>query len=267
MILLSVSLVLYENDFSLVNKVYKSFLTNSLDASLQILDNSIVTDFTGKFNHSRTSYQLSPKNIGFGRGHNVCIRKILDSSKYHLVLNPDISFPEGTLEKLYAFMESNPDVGLVVPKVLNYKSEIQNVYKRLPAPVDLILRRFGANLLTRLFKKQLDYYEMAEKDPNQIFEAPYLSGCFMFFRIEALKKVGLFDERFFLYMEDVDICRRMAQLYKNVYFPEVYIYHEHARQSYKLNRYLFVHIISAIKYFNKWGWFYDPDRKRINQNV
>jgi GT2 family glycosyltransferase len=96
---------------------------------------------------------------------------------------------------------------------------------------------------------------------------PFLSGCFMFFRTSALKQVGLFDERFFLYAEDTDLSRRMHQQFKTLFYPKAEIFHVHARGSYK-NFVLTLHNLkSAAQYFNKWGWFYDPIRKEINRNT
>jgi hypothetical protein len=93
---------------------------------------------------------------------------------------------------------------------------------------------------------------------------PYLSGCFMFFRTKALQDVGLFDERFFMYMEDVDLSRRMHSKYKTIFLPTVSIYHEYEKASYKNFKSLKMHLKSSIQYFNKWGWFIDKERKKIN---
>jgi GT2 family glycosyltransferase len=82
--------------------------------------------------------------------------------------------------------------------------------------------------------------------------------------MDALKKAGLFDEQFFLYTEDADLTRRIQKYYRTVFFPHVTIYHHHARGSYKDPRLMLYNIISAIKYFNKWGWFFDAERDRIN---
>ena len=261
------SLVLYENSFESVKKAVDSFLTTTLKAKLQIIDNSPENTFSDYPWDNRCDFIYNDHNPGFGRAHNQSIRTVLETSKYHLVLNPDVSFDAGTLEKLYDFMEKNPTIGLVIPEVLNTKGQRQPACKRLPAPLDLILRRFGFGIVANWFNDRLNYYEMNDKNYSECFEAPYLSGCFMFFRVEALKKTGLFDERFFLYMEDVDISRRMFTHYRNVYYPHAHIYHEHARESYKTNKYLFAHIISAIKYFNKWGWLFDRERKRINTGL
>jgi GT2 family glycosyltransferase len=87
----------------------------------------------------------------------------------------------------------------------------------------------------------------------------------MFLRTEAIARIGYFDERYFMYMEDIDLSRRIFSEYRNVYYPKARIYHVHARESYKTFRLLKIHIISAIQYFNKWGWFVDSDRRRLNQ--
>jgi hypothetical protein len=97
-------------------------------------------------------------------------------------------------------------------------------------------------------------------------DVPYLSGCFMFFRNAALEKSGLFDERFFMYFEDTDLTRRMHRHYRTVYYPHTYICHEYRKDSYKSLRLLGIHILSAVKYFFKWGVI-DRERKIINAAV
>ncbi len=102
---------------------------------------------------------------------------------------------------------------------------------------------------------------------KQVMNVPFLSGCFMFLRNEALKKSGLFDERFFLYAEDTDLSRRMHQQFETLFYPEVEICHVHARGSYKDFGLTFHNTKSAIQYFNKWGWFFDADRTAINHRA
>ena len=96
---------------------------------------------------------------------------------------------------------------------------------------------------------------------------PYLSGCFMLLRSEALKKVGLFDERFFMYPEDIDLTRRIREHYRTIFYPHVSVIHNHAQGSYKSKKLLWIHIINLIKYFNKWGWFCDKKRQLINKET
>ena len=96
---------------------------------------------------------------------------------------------------------------------------------------------------------------------------PFLSGCFMFLRMTAMEKVGMFDERFFLYAEDIDMTRRMHQVYKTIFYPDTIIYHTFTRGSRKDLRLMLIHIVSTIKYLNKWGWWRDKERTRINKQV
>ena len=89
----------------------------------------------------------------------------------------------------------------------------------------------------------------------------------MLFRIDALKEVGLFDERFFMYPEDIDITRRIHAKWKTLFWPEVSIIHEHQAASRHNIKMLMIHLYNMIKYFNKWGWFFDPLRKKFNQRL
>jgi GT2 family glycosyltransferase len=97
---------------------------------------------------------------------------------------------------------------------------------------------------------------------------PYLSGCFMFLRIDALKKTGIFDENIFMYGEETDLCRRLIKNnFKTIFYPKVKITHEFAKGSHKSFRLTWIGIKSAIYYFNKWGWFFDAERVRINKET
>lgn len=89
----------------------------------------------------------------------------------------------------------------------------------------------------------------------------------MFFRVEALKDVGLFDERFFMYPEDIDITRRMHAKYRTMFYPFVSIVHAHAAASKTNKKMLKIHILNMIKYFNKWGWLFDKERKQFNAQL
>jgi GT2 family glycosyltransferase len=110
-------------------------------------------------------------------------------------------------------------------------------------------------------------FELHHLDYDKAFQAPYIHGCFMLLRTEALKRVGLFDERFFMYPEDIDLTRRIYSHYKTMYNPAVEIVHEHEKGSYKSFRLLGIHLVNMVKYFNKWGWFFDKERSIINKRT
>ena len=96
---------------------------------------------------------------------------------------------------------------------------------------------------------------------------PYLSGCFMFFRLSALQDVGLMDEHFFMYAEDIDITRRIHEKYKTIYYPKVSITHLFNRADRRSMKLLCIHIVNIIKYFNEWGWFKDEKRDFYNKQL
>jgi GT2 family glycosyltransferase len=153
-----------------------------------------------------------------------------------------------------------------MPRVLYPDGRLQYLCKLLPTPKTLIVRRFLASLKSTLQRENFRY-ELQSSGYDKILDVPFLSGCFMFLRTEALRKVGLFDERFFLYTEDADLTRRIHRHYRTVFFPEATIYHHHARGSYKTPWLLWCNILSAIRYFNKWGWVRDAERDRFNRKT
>jgi GT2 family glycosyltransferase len=271
MIQINGSIVIYNNNVNQLTKVIKSFLDTTLSVRLYLIDNSSSNDlkYLQEIDSHRIIYIYNKSNIGFGKAHNIALKKSMSEKvPYHLVLNPDVYFKKGVLEQLYEFMEINSDIGLVMPKVYYPNGKIQYLCKLLPTPLDLFGRRFfNFKPFKNLIEKRNEIYELRFTGYNKIMEVPYLSGCFMFIRTKILKKVGIFDEKFFMYLEDTDLSRRIHKESKTIYYPYVHIYHEYGKGSYKNKNLLRYHIDSTIKYFNKWGWFFDKDRKKINKQT
>lgn len=267
---LAISIVTYNNEHVIeaaLSGIEKSTLPPD-EYQVLVVDNSSADKTPGIIASKFPGVTLiHSENIGFGAGHNKAIKKMSGKARYHLVMNPDVYFDRDVLEKLLNFMDKNPDVGLVMPKILypGDDKRIQYLCKQLPTPFDLIGRRFIPGFLKPLFKKRFDRYEFRDRDYNTVMEVPHLSGCFMMLRAEVFRKAGLFDRRFFMYLEDVDYSRRVGASYKTVYYPVVHVYHQYEQGSYKRLRHLIYHIASAVKYFNKWGWFFDKERKKINR--
>ena len=205
------------------------------------------------------------ENNGYGGGHNVALKEAMSvGSKYHLVVNPDVWFGPEVIPALIQYMEEHENVGQIMPKVLYPNGNIQRLAKLLPTPFDM----FGRLCLPEcLIRFRNNHFELRQSGFTKTMNVPFLSGCFMFLSMDAVKKVGLFDERFFLYGEDIDFCRRMHQQYETTFYPKHKIYHTFSRGSRKSLRLLIIHISSIVKYFNKWGWWRDAERKVINENV
>ena len=204
-------------------------------------------------------------NTGYGCGHNVALRLALEEgSRYHLVVNPDVWFGSEVIPTLWRLMEEDESIAQIMPKVLFLNGSVQCLAKLLPTPVDLFCRFF---LPGKLFTKRNQRFELQHSGYDKEMNVPFLSGCFMFFRMSALKSEGLFDERFFMYMEDVDITRRLHTKYRTMFYPSVSIYHRFSRLSYHKWSLSVEHMISVVKYFNKWGWFYDRGRRRFNKRL
>lgn len=255
-ILVSASIVLYQNDVNMLLQVIDSFLSTEPNVFLYLIDNSPTDSLRKLHTDSRIEYIHNPKNPGFGAAHNMAINKaFLLGSQYHLILNPDVYFDKGTIEKISNFMNSNLSVGLLMPKVTFPNGEIQYLCKTNPTFFDLFARGFLPTGLKEIFQKRLDRYEYRNHDYNDfIYDVPYLSGCFMFLRVDILKTVGLFDEDIFMYLEDADLTRRILKVARTVYFPYAHIYHHYAGLTHKKLRFKLITIKSAFIYFNKWGW-------------
>jgi GT2 family glycosyltransferase len=261
------SIVVYKNGEAEVAKAVRSFLHTRLKVRLYVIDNSPNDRLRGVCEEPRVTYIVNDRNLGFGAGHNVALRESIKNAAYHVVLNPDVHFEGGVLERLYEFALRRPDVGLVMPRILNPDGSLQYLCKKLPTPSDLILRRFLPGPLRPLMEERVMRYELRDRDYTKSMSVPALSGCFMMLSCAALTEVGLFDERYFLYMEDVDLSRRIHQRYATIYYPDVSIYHEYQKGSYRQFPLMLRHVLSALKYFRKWGWYNDSERVSINQKT
>lgn len=253
--MISGAIVLFHNNRSILRAAIESFLNTSIEVKLFLVDNSSDSFLEDIIADDRVEYLKLPHNIGFGAAHNVAFKRAFElESKYHLVLNPDIYFEQGTLEKIQSYMDMNLEVGHLMPKVLYPTGEIQYLCKTNPTVFDLFARRFLPKSLQKLFRSRMAQYDFQDQDYNQImYDIPYLSGCFMFLRTETLKKVGFFDERIFMYIEDADLTRRFLQQSRTVYYPDAKVFHYFAKGSHKSWKLTWYSIHGAYVYFKKWG--------------
>lgn len=127
------------------------------------------------------------------------------------------------------------------------------------------MRRFLPGWLQSLLRGYMDRYELRGLENSESSVVPFLSGCFVMTRRAVLQAVGGFNESYFLYMEDVDLCRRMAVHSELLYWPQISVTHGFRRESHRSLKLMLTHLRSSIHYFNQWGWIFDYERRRANR--
>ena len=184
-------------------------------------------------------------------------------ASYYFVLNPDTEFPAGQnfLRKIFDFMEKNRRVGIAGPKILYPDGSLQYSCYRFPSFWQPVFSRTKLGQSGR-GKAVADNFLMKDFDHNSTWPVDWVMGSAMFVRKTALDQVGGFDDRFWMYAEDSDWCRRMWEKGWAVYYVhDVHLRHAHGRASAKVpgvlnamlrNRYARVHLWSWLKYFWKW---------------
>jgi GT2 family glycosyltransferase len=193
-------------------------------------------------------------NVGYGRGHNLAIDRT--TSRYHLILNPDIELESDALVKAIAFMNAHPEVGLLSPLILEEDGNQQFLCRRYPTVFDLFARGFLPAKLRKPFTQRLNHYELRDAidDKNVFWDPPIVSGCFMLYRTEVLKKLGGFDPRYFLYFEDYDLSLRTHEIARVAYVPSVRVIHHGGDAARKGFKHIKLFITSACRFFNRFGW-------------
>lgn len=225
--------------------------TKGVDFTLYIVDNAS-SDGTAEYIKNKYPEVIvikSGKNAGFGAGHNMVI-PMLDSD-YHVIINPDIILKQDVITVLSDFAQSDSRIGLLSPEVRFEDGRLQMLAKRNPT-----VRYLGNHWMHKGDEpnRLMTEYCMLDMPENEAFEITNATGCFMFFRTAAFIEVGGFDERFFMYLEDCDITRRVSKRYKVMFCPHATVYHLWERESKRNPRLFVIHVHSILKYFFKWGF-------------
>lgn len=210
------------------------------------------------------------ENLGYARGVNIGIKN--SNGKYILILNPDVIATGGSIQKMISYMDKHPDIGMLGPRVLNFNGTHQKTYFSYYKPMTIVARRSGPLTCLPLFKNALNEFLMADTDPAKLQTPDWLMGSALMVRREAINQVGMMDERFFMYFEDVDWARRFWHNdYKVVYYPEAMMFHYHQRESSSglgildaiFNKKTRWHIASALKFFWKYRTLRNYESVRI----
>lgn len=248
--MLSAAIVTYngkEQAVSAVNSVLKH--TKKYPLSLYVIDNAS-TDSTADEIEKIEGVTLIRKqeNLGFGGGHNEVLN--LNLGKYHAVINPDIELDSDVLAHLVDTLEQNDDIVMITPKIMGKNGQEQHLPKRHPTFRYLFLGRLSR--LGGVFKKIRKEYTREEETFEGLVDIEFCTGCFFLIRSEIFKKIGGFDNRYFMYMEDADLSREALKYGRVVFDNSICVRHLWKRESAKSIKFLFIHLSSSFKYLKKW---------------
>lgn len=265
--MITASIVIYKTAPEELETILNSLFQTPVNI-LYLVDNSPLVASLKQYADysSRIRYISNPANTGFGAAHNLAIAEAIKmGSRYHFVVNPDISFKDDVVTPMVEYMENNTGIGMMMPKVLYPNGQMQYLPKLLPSPFGLLLRKlkFPKGIYRNFIRK----YELRNISSDKICNVPVLSGCFSLLNIEVIKEIGAYDDHFFMYFEDFDLSRRVHKKYKTIYFPQISVFHGYEGGANKNLRLFKIFVLSAIKYFGKWGWFFDKERVMINRQV
>ena len=236
----------------------------SLEYEIILVENNSGDDLSDILSFSSdVKLILSKRNLGMGKGNNLGIKAA--AGEYILVLNPDTVLKSPTIKPLLSFMKENNKIGLVAPKLFYPDGSLQLSCAKFPSFFVPILRR---TFLGDYFKGIRDRFTMSNFDHNSVKEVDWLMGSCLLFKREIDLGDGemfrpLFDERYFMYFEDIDLAREFKKRgLKRIYYSEAIVIHNHSRESAKHAWYIaifkdkltWVHIASWFKYFIKWGF-------------
>jgi GT2 family glycosyltransferase len=248
-----------------LNSVKEDLKEVGFDWEIIVTDSATIekTEEMMKEEFSDVIFIPAKDNIGFGKSINIALKRA--KGEYLFIINADIVMDEkGVIENMLKFMEEHKEIGMLGPKLWNINNTWQQSCFRFYNPMTVIYRRTPLGK-TPFGKKDIDEFLMKDIfDKGEVTEpipVDWLMGSAMMVRRSDLEKVGGFDERYFMYFEDVDWARRFWENgLKVIYYPKVTMYHHHFQSSKKsslwqsmFNKYARIHVQSAIKYFKKFG--------------
>jgi GT2 family glycosyltransferase len=258
------SIVLYNTPPAELARAIEQFLAVPLKTHLCVIDNSPRRTALA-VERPDVSYHFMGRNLGYGRAHNLALRAADGRAQYSLVMNTDVVYAPEAVLALYTFLQQRPQAGLAAPRMLYPDGSLQYVCRMLPTPRNFFLRRFMPD--SQLARRADASYELRFWDHQSPANLPYFQGSFLMLRTELCNRLGGFDERFFMYGEDIDLSRRIYEVAEAMYVPQAQVIHEYRRYSKRSWRGTWIGIQNNARYFNKWGWLLDRRREEINRRV
>ena len=258
---LSVSIVTYRTDPALLNLCLSKVIA-AIEKSKHLLQLSKIWIVENGFNEtglenqylndSRIKVLANTINLGFGKAHNAALAQ--EQSYYHLFLNPDAFLSEDFFIKSVEIFSENKNAVLVGPKGVNESEKDLFLAKRYPSISVLFARGLNNRFLMNLLKRKIEKYSYRDRKNLSCFRVQHLSGCCLLGRTDVLKKIGGFDEKYFLYFEDFDLCRRIAEHGEVIYFTSTSIFHGGGNVGRKNLRHKLLFFSSAYKFYRRYGW-------------
>ncbi len=253
---LTFSIVAYKNYnqiFNAIDSINK--FTKNYNIEVIVIDNTeeiFLKNYINKINDIKnkknTIYIANKSNLGFGAANNIALKKA--QGRYFVICNPDILMVENSFDKIIPYLESNLNVGAVIPRLVDRNHQIEPVYRRELTLFDIFVRYFHP---WNLFNKRRAYHTMQDKDYSKPFRVPFGQGSFLVVRTELMQKLNGFDEQYFMYVEDADLCKRINEISILEYFPKTEVIHLWEKGSHKNIKLMKWHMQALIKYFKKWG--------------
>ncbi len=201
-----------------------SILNQEIKTEVVVVDNASTDGSQKMVSEEFSSIQLiqNKRNLGFSRAVNQVMSK--NNRGYIFILNSDTKLKKNCLTILLKFMEKEKRAGVVGPKILNEDGSLQFSRRHFPSLVDATFHAFLGNVFpNNLFSRR---YKMAGANQEKTQKVDWLSGAAMFIRLNAAHEIGLFDEGYFMFVEDMDFCFRLWQKKWQVYYhPQAEIIH------------------------------------------
>ena len=238
-----------------LNLCLRSIFSNPPEGEVEILvvDNHSSDDTVGYISREFPHVRLicNSENLGFAAANNVGIKEA--KGKYLFLLNPDTEVFPGSIDKLLNFLENHPDIGICGAKLLNKDGSVQASVRGFPT-FRAALYSYTILRYLRLFRKQYKQWISKDQDSTRPRSVEQLMGAAVLIPREIIEKVGLFDESFFMYYEEVDLCYRIQKAgYKIFYFPESVIMHRGGSSSGQVpDKVHYMRLCSLLHFFRKY---------------
>lgn len=240
--------------FNVLDNLKKELGTQSI-YEIHIYDNASEQDYVKRLEMYGAFIRLhkGSENLGFGHGHNQILKQA--DTAYGIIFNPDVLVTKATLDRLVARMRTGTNLAAVCPKVLNEDGTTQYLVRQKLDVFDYMLRFIPSKTIKRLFDKRLSYYECRDLPDDRTSDIKMGSGCFLVVDVAKFQAIDGFDERFFMYFEDNDLCLRFGQKgWRILYTPLETVVHIYEKGAHKSRRLFMIFLQSMGRFFNKWGW-------------